>query len=145
MTVHSSTVTANTATNPPGGLYNTSGSSMTIYNTIFWNNGGNGEGDQYAHLGEAANFTIQFSCVEGGGTSNANLNSYPQFTDEGGGDFRLLETSPVIDAGFYGYLPTDTTDTNGVGVSNGCITVDAAGGTRVSGSAVDIGAFEYQQ
>ena len=52
----------------------------------------------------------------------------PLFTDPESGDFTLQAGSPAIDAGTSAY---------------GLLATDLAGKTRVSGSSVDIGAFEF--
>jgi hypothetical protein len=68
--------------------------------------------------------TIPFSI------DDSNLNSVdPLFVDAANGDYRLSSSSPVIDQG----VATDNTPS-----------VDLDGNTRTAGSAIDIGAYEYQ-
>ncbi len=66
--------------------------------------------------------------TDGGG----NLDADPLFINSTAGDFRLNEGSPCIDSGDSASVPAD-------------YTVDLAGGVRLSGSAVDLGAYEVQQ
>lgn len=68
----------------------------------------------------------------GGAWRNYAYNCFsadPKFVDLEGGDFRLLPTSPCIDAGNNSYAASDDTD--------------VAGKPRINGSTVDIGAYEY--
>ena len=58
------------------------------------------------------------------------------------GDLRLLPISPAIDAGDDALLPTDEFDLDGDGNVAEPLPVDLAGGRRVLGPRVDIGAYE---
>lgn len=59
--------------------------------------------------------------------TNGNISVDPAFVDPNS-DFRLAGTSPLIDAGFDGVIPTGSTDRQGV--------------PRLEGAHVDIGAYE---
>ena len=59
------------------------------------------------------------------------------------GDLRLRPDSPAVDAGDAALLPEDAFDLDGDGNVTEPIPVDLAGGARVEGDAVDMGAYEY--
>ncbi|GAB3354916.1 hypothetical protein GCM10027566_16710 [Arachidicoccus ginsenosidivorans] len=61
-----------------------------------------------------------------------NLTVDPAFADATNGNYQLTAASPCIDAG--------TPDTTGLNIG----TTDLAGSTRVAGSAIDIGAYEFE-
>ncbi|MBB3838358.1 hypothetical protein FHS57_002363 [Runella defluvii] len=93
-------------------------SATSISNSIIWGNGGGVSGG-----------TITYSNVQGG---SGNISSDPLFVNAAGGDFRLQQCSPAIDAGTNTNAPTtdfegNARPFNATGVSN-----------------ADIGAFEYQ-
>ena len=60
-----------------------------------------------------------------------NLTDNPAFADTAGDNYQLLSASPCIDAG--------TPDTTGLNIG----TTDLAGNARVAGSAIDMGAYEF--
>ena len=62
--------------------------------------------------------------------------------DDDYGDLRLLPGSPAIDAGDNALLPADEFDLDGDGNVAEPLPVDLAGGPRVLGPRVDIGAYE---
>jgi len=66
--------------------------------------------------------------------SNNIVAAYARFADAAGGDFRLLENSPCLDAGSAAFLTTPPADVAGL--------TDFLGAPRVQGKAVDIGAVE---
>ena len=57
-------------------------------------------------------------------------------------DFRLQVSSPCADQGDSLDLPPDITDVDGDGDIDEPIPLDLAGGTRVLGTGVDLGAYE---
>jgi len=71
-------------------------------------------------------------------TSNAQLNVNPLtiFKNNSTGDLSLQDNSPAIDAGDDSVVQTNETDITGY--------LDATTHKRISGSHVDIGAYEYQ-
>jgi len=73
--------------------------------------------------------TVTYSNIEGGYPGIGNISSDPMIVDVTGGDYHLLPGSPCIDAG-------DST-------AAAEITYDLDGKTRVLGSAVDLGAYEF--
>ena len=62
--------------------------------------------------------------------------------DDDYGDLRLQPGSPAIDAGDNALLPADEFDLDGDGDVTEVLPVDLAGGPRVLGPRVDIGAYE---
>ncbi|MBB3838365.1 putative outer membrane repeat protein [Runella defluvii] len=96
-------------------------SSAAITNCIVWGNGGGISGG-----------TVTYSNVQGGVSGTGNVNSDPRFENAVGGDFRLQQCSPAIDAGTATNVPiTDFEGNNRVDA----VTV---------GGVVDMGAYEYQ-
>ena len=59
------------------------------------------------------------------------------------GDLRLRPDSPAVDAGSTALLPEDSLDLDADGDTTEPIPFDLAGNTRVSGAAVDMGAYEF--
>ena len=67
----------------------------------------------------------------------------PLFVDEAGGDYRLQESSPLIDAGDTTLMPDDLFDLNNDQMSSGqAWPYDFDGAARVSGAEVDLGPYE---
>ncbi|MFM7584680.1 MAG: PKD domain-containing protein, partial [Caldilinea sp.] len=110
----------------------------TVVNAVLWGNSG-------GTLFTAAGSTISYSLVQGGTAGTGNLAVDPQFVNAAGGDLRLLNNSPAIDAG----------NNNAAGLAG--ITADLAGSARFFDSTaiadtgiglapiVDMGAYENQQ
>ncbi|MBN1766846.1 MAG: hypothetical protein JW860_16450 [Sedimentisphaerales bacterium] len=102
-TLTNCTLFGNTAENV-GGIYNyTSYSSITLTNSILWNNSDdtNGTGKD-AQINSQGTQDINYSCIMNlpeplPGKGNINLD--PLFVDTPGGDFHLQPYSPCIDAG----------------------------------------------
>ena len=59
------------------------------------------------------------------------------------GDLRLRADSPAIDAGDIALLPADGSDLDADGDTDEPIPFDLGGNTRVGGTAVDMGAYEF--
>jgi hypothetical protein len=118
------------------GLYLGPYSNTTIHNSILW---GNGPSDLISSY--LATPIFDHSIVEGSGGSSSwdtafgtdgggNLDEDPLFVDALAGDVHLGVGSPAIDAGDDG-APL-------------IATLDLGGDPRISGAAVDMGAYEYQ-
>ena len=111
-------------------------SDVTLNNCILWDGGY----EVYVVVGYIP--TLNYCCVDAKGLSgNATLNNCihddPQFVDPANGDYHLKDTSPCVDAGDNGLVPS--------GVDK-----DLDGKQRIvdgdsDGTAtVDIGAYEHQ-
>ena len=115
-TLRNSTVTDNTAWDRGGGTYEGDlANSIVYYNTAY------GPGNY--HLG-----TWRSSCTTPAPGGSGNITNAPGFVDRAGGDLRLGLGSACIDAGNSALIPG---------------TLDLDGNARIAGSAVDMGAYEY--
>ena len=98
-------------------------------NSIVWGN----SNANYAPADVAAATLdlVEYSCApELTAGVNGNQNGDPQFVDAAGGDYRLAEGSPCIDAGAnQGWMAG---------------ALDLGGGERIVDGTVDMGAFEFQ-
>lgn len=99
-------------------------SYFVVLNSILWNN----PGTDLAQFDDSS-FVVVSSLLEDGFTGDGNISGNPLFVNETGGDIRLAAGSPCIDAGVYNYL-------------NDYVIGDFAGNPRVTGSAIDMGAYE---
>jgi hypothetical protein len=101
--------------NVAGGAYNS-----FLYNCIVYGNPG----------GEFAGSTLNFCCTSQSTTAGTgNFNLAPLFVDQGHLNLRLQSNSPCINSGNSSYSSAVT---------------DLAGNPRISGGAVDVGAYEFQ-
>ncbi len=113
------TVVSNSANSAGGGgIFRAMATNSVIYNNT---------ASSYANYD--TNSTLSYSCAAPLAPGVGNISSDPQFTNAASGDFHLLATSPCIDAG------------NNAAVIG---TTDLDGNPRIIGSAVDMGAYEYQ-
>ncbi|MEL6193399.1 MAG: choice-of-anchor Q domain-containing protein [Bacteroidota bacterium] len=97
--------------------------TTSVLNSIFWGN----ETDGPISV-DGTGLIINYSLVEGGYTGINNLNKNPRFVHPAGDDFSLLYYSPVINTGL---------------TSGSILAHDLAGNDRISGTAVDMGAYEF--
>jgi uncharacterized repeat protein (TIGR02543 family) len=137
------TFAANQSLGRAGGVFNASG-SMTVANSILWGNGRIG-GESYDELAQVSGDSqpaLHYCCIQNwtgalGGEGNfgrdplfvdpAGLDKLPGTSDD---DLRLQAGSRCIDAGDNAVLPAE-------------ITTDQQGHPRITGTAVDLGAYEY--
>lgn len=135
------TISQNGETNVPGGgLYNLQG-TITMGNSIIWDNIGD-ISDIYnatgaVILGNYSLYDPANSSNDGTFTCDDCLIINPEFENVAGGDFSLSGTSPAIDAGDpntnLSVFPTD-------GDNN---PIDITGNARVINHTIDMGAYEY--
>lgn len=79
----------------------------------------------------APTYAITYSNIQGGFAGTGNIDADPLFVDATNGNFRLLRNSPSINTGD----PASTT----ASVS----ATDLAGGQRIVGGRIDMGAYEF--
>lgn len=122
----------------------TASSGLVLKNSILWGNAPSSGNPQLSYNGSAQNIT--YNCIEGGFMGEGNIPPAPVFVrnpspgsdgfwggaDDDYGDLSLQAGSPSIDMGSDAAVPSG-------------ITTDLAGNPRMSGSTVDMGAYEYQQ
>lgn len=149
-TIINCTISNNKA--PVGGaMYCMNASVPVLRNVIMWGNTATQTGNQVALNDEASDPDIYFSDIEGGsaafdlngnfytGTYSNNINGDPSYLSPTAGsgngfnaasaNWAIPGNSPCADAG----------DPAGTYLAS-----DIAGNTRVSGTAIDMGAYEYQ-
>ena len=107
------TIVDNSAGSNGGGIW-----KGTANNSIIRNNT---NGDTYESI---CNYTCSPGLTHG---VDGNITNAPMFVDEANGDYRLVEGSPCIDAGFNGYVSTS---------------FDLNGYPRILNGTVDMGAYE---
>jgi hypothetical protein len=125
-----------------GGLYmNSSYSTASIYNSIFWNNSVGDELTLDAQISPQYNADIQYCCVNEIETTNNNINDGPRFQNpkpqaniigpshDGDESFYLNADSPCIDWGLNDFVPE-------------YLYKDIAGYKRIQNEIVDLGAYE---
>ncbi len=123
----SPTVTNCTFSNNTGfyssGMYNDYRSHPTVTNCILW---GNGSSSQVQIVnGFESTAAVTYSDVQYAYAGTGNIDEDPLFV--GGGDYRLQEGSPCINAGDDSVV---------------VVTTDLDGNPRIQGLCVDMGAFE---
>jgi PKD repeat protein len=141
---------SNNEANSGGGLYCASGSSAVLLNTILWNNLAS-SGNQIHLSNSTASPNVTFCDVDAGtadfggagftGAYTDNIDSDPLFVVPSAGtgnafngliaDWALQASSPCIDEGDPA---TDITS----------YPLDIAGNPRISGTIIDMGAYEFQ-
>jgi hypothetical protein len=125
-TITNNTIAENTASYG-GGISCGEYSSLTITNTILWND----SPDEISFY--ESSITITYSDVQGGWEGEGNIDADPMFV--GGGDYHLKASSPCIDAGTNDAPALPYTDFEG----NDRIIDGNGDGNAI----VDMGAYEY--
>jgi len=125
-------------------------SAITINNSIVYNDGG----ASLIWTNDSTEVSVGYSIIQGGWIGSGNLNTSPKFVQKGSwsvegewidssADYGLQSTSSAINAGKTSLLATDQADVNGDGNTTETHPTDLANHTRVLGSAVDMGVYEY--
>jgi hypothetical protein len=129
-TVTGCTFTANWAKLEGGGMHNLG--SPIVKNCILWGNIASLDGNEIYGA-----TSVSYCCVQGGHTGTGNLDTDPCFVSPDTNDFRLLFSSPCIDAGDPNFLldPNYPTDLDG--------RARIADGDCDANSIVDMGAYEF--
>jgi len=133
----SCTIADNTALQG-GGVFSSSmpNSTARIVNCAIWFN------NDDAVAGAAI---VSYSNIQNGHSGEGNINLAPEWVDLNGADFRLMSTSPCIDAGDSTAIADEVfedLDGNPRGVDH---TDTSDTGIPVFGLVVDMGAYEFQQ
>ncbi|SMC34436.1 T9SS type A sorting domain-containing protein [Moheibacter sediminis] len=108
---------------------------VEINNSIIWGNSNSVYQDVAGTVNIQNSLVQDTNCPTGMNCNELVLfNTDPKFTDAENGDFSLLENSPAKNAGNNSFF---------IGLNNE--TIDLAGNSRLSGSAIDMGAYEFQE
>lgn len=140
-----------------GAIYNRT--ALKIVNSIFWNNDGPMQFGPEIFNDESTTSaipSISYTNIKGGCASipnavcgEGNLDAEPFFVNEEGGDLRLNNVSPCIDAASNAQISKDVSDMDGNGITGEYLPYDLDGALRVvdgdndATAIVDMGAFEY--
>jgi predicted outer membrane repeat protein len=148
------TISGNTAAGFGGGILNGSEvesdtSSVTLVNTILWNNVSVNIGNEFYHFSESSS-SVHFDhvlyrdrdgagdLVRGGSfTETGSVVDDPLFADAAAGNYRLQPESPAIDAG------NPETDLRFFSTNDNNEPLDLDGKLRVLGEAIDLGPYEF--
>ncbi len=154
MVLINNTISGNIATGFGGGILNGSEvdsdtSSVSLLNTILWNNVSENIGNEFYHYSESSS-SVHFDhvlyrdrdgagdIVRGGSfTEIGSIVDDPLFTDVEAGNYRLQPESPAIDAG------NPDTELRFFSTNENGLLLDLDGNPRVQGDAIDLGAYEY--
>ena len=126
-----------------GAIFDVPG-DVVLRNCIFWDN-------KAAKLGTDALFNLPaaggttaatYSNIKGGWSGEGNKDVDPLFVNAAARDYRLQSNSLCRDAGNTALLPKDSADLDWDGVTTSTLGKDLEMKSRVSGTAVDIGAYE---
>jgi len=130
------TISGNTAANNGSGVANYFGSTPQIRNSIIWGNTGNTNvhNNDEVDIPEYSHSLVEDVFEDGVILEYEN----PLFVDANNGDFSLQEGSPCIDAG-NNELYLEIRDIFNFDDEN-----DLTGSPRLYGTAIDLGAYEYQ-
>ena len=124
-----------------GALYDHRGKAI-IRNCILWNN----RCDRYGSheiFNRYDSTTVTHSDVKGGWPGTGNIDARPLFVNTSAHDYRIQDASPCRDAGHNADLPPDEADLGWGGNTTLPVPNDLDFKPRVSGNAVDMGAYEW--
>jgi hypothetical protein len=102
------TVSGNTASWYGGGIRCEQGASVSILNSIFWENRAEREGDEI-YVPDTTEIAVTYSDIKGGWEGEGNIDADPLFLLPDKRDYRLLWDSPCIDTGHPDSLDPDGT------------------------------------
>jgi PKD repeat protein len=144
-TIINNTISDNSAAGSGGGVFQAgSGGDVTLYNNIIANN--TGSSPDFAQTGPS--FTANNNLIGDASGSNitigtnGNITGDPVFFSPAGGNYRLQDQSPAINAGDASLLPNDILDVDGDGNTAETLDADLDIFPRIQACALDIGAFE---
>jgi hypothetical protein len=132
--LYNCTVVGNTATDTGrgGGVCGGSAEPSTLTNSIVYFN--TAATPAYSNWNNVASAAYTCTAPDPGGAGN--ITDDPRFVAAFAGDYRLRGNSPCIDKGFDFDWMSDPADPQGRNL-------DLAGGPRIRGERVDMGAYEY--
>ena len=142
-TIINNTISENSASNGGGVFQDGPAGDITLYNNIITNN--TGSSPDFAQLGPS--FTADNNLIGDASGSNitigtnGNITGDPRFLSPGGGNYRLQDDSPAINAGNASLLPSDILDVDGDGAGE-TLDVDLDLTQRIQACGLDMGAFE---
>ena len=144
-----------------GGALANAHATATITNCIAWRNSDSAGMDPVSQIREVevpVTTVVSYCDVMGGYfAGSGNIDANPLFVDPNGGDFRVSDGSPCIDAGDNAAVPADAPDLDGDGNVIEPLPIDLDGNARFvdqpavvdtgNGAAplVDMGAYEVQR
>jgi hypothetical protein len=130
---------------------------VRVANSIFWNNDAVTAPEHIAAADHTTSdevpLEVDFVDIEGGCDDQSPntemlicgdtiLDVDPDFANAGAGNLQLQDGSPLRDQGDTDALPADVLDLDGDQDTAEALPLDLAGEARVSGEAVDLGAYE---
>jgi predicted outer membrane repeat protein len=141
------TISGNTAA-LGGGISIYDNSSLTLNNSIIWGNTSSYYGNEF-YINSSCSVILNYCCYKNNsenvyneGTftgTNHNITVYPQFADTVNGDYRLINTSPCLDAG-KDSCNSDLYDIRGIGFGRKLLKTDSS-----QIGPIDMGAYEYKK
>lgn len=123
---------------------------LDLDNSILWNNNVTENGNTFAVEHTAGRLNANHSLIKNRnptGTNNIDATDPgfdAGFVAEGLGNFRLTDTSPLLDVADAMILPADEADLDSDGDTNEALPLDNEGLLRQSGIGLDIGPYEKQ-
>ena len=124
------TFSNNTAVNG-GGVSCAYGANPTLTNCILWADAPQ-EIYVYVDLYYPSTPVVAYSDLQGGWAGVGNIGADPLFADTANGDYRLLPSSPCIDAGSNAAVPAELLDLDGDGNTTEPLPFDLDGNPRFS-------------
>jgi hypothetical protein len=152
------TMAGNEASESAGAIRFLNAGGGRLHNVVLWGNQAPVGPEVYvaAGAGPAVERALIAGGCPAGATCTAVLDEDPLFVrapdagpdgtwgteDDDYGDLRVQAGSPALDYGLTSLLPADTWDIDGDGDRTEVLPLDVAGGRRVWGPEVDVGAYE---
>lgn len=132
------TLADNDAVGAGDALYCVEDGTASVWNCVLWN------ADDEIIDADGGQSSVNYSCIRGGWGGDGNVSGDPLFIDASAGDYRLMRTSPCIDAA-SGIAATAIVDSELDILGNRRFDDPKVGNTG-SGMAryIDMGAYEFQ-
>lgn len=136
-TVFHATLVGNMAASG-GGVFHDVLSQIVIGDSVIWGNAP----DSIDGSGDVHDAIVIFTNIQGGLVGEGNVDIDPQFVDAAGGNYRLRDDSPLVDAANPLVLGTDKGDLDNDGIISEPLPLDLDDTPRVTGDGPDMGAYE---